>query len=57
MDPCLVIKKGGKSKLNSLSLSSVYKYIYNGKTLEGSHDSLVDARAQSDLLAQLFFIL
>jgi hypothetical protein len=39
-----------KSKLASLSLGCVWSYIKDGKTLEGAHDSLVDARAQTDIL-------
>ena len=63
MDPLKMIKKWKsmnihpkKSKLESLSLSFVYQYIHNGQVLEGAHDSLVDARARSDLLLHSFFV-
>ena len=45
-----------RSKLESLSLASVYKYIHDGADLEGAHDSMVDARAQSDLLLHPYFV-
>ena len=63
MDPYLMIKKWKSmkihqknSKLESLSLSSVYKYISGGDTLMGAHDSMVDVRAQSDLVLHKYFV-
>ena len=48
MDPLKMIKKWKsmkihprKIKLESLSLSSVYKYIHDGADSEGAHDSMV----------------
>ena len=63
MDPLRMIKKWKsmplhprRSKFESLSLASVYKYIHDGADLEGAHDSMVDARAQSDLLLHPYFV-
>ena len=43
------------SKLETLSLSSVWKFI-NGKILDGAHNSLVDAKAQTDVVIHPYFI-
>ena len=45
-----------RSKLESLSLGAVYKYIHDGADLEGAHDSMVDVRAQTDLLLHPYFV-
>lgn len=45
-----------KSKLESLSLSSVYKYIC-GVLLHGSHNSLVDFQAQMEILTYYLFLI
>ena len=57
LDPHKVIKKYASCKVNpkkcglqSLSLGSVWSHLNDGATLEGAHDSLVDARTQSDVL-------
>jgi hypothetical protein len=57
LDPLKVIKEyvsckvnPKKSGLQSLSLGAVWSHLNDGATLEGAHDSLVDARAQSDVL-------
>ena len=44
------------SKLESLSLSSIYKYISRGDTLMGVPDSMVDVRAQYDLVLHKYFV-
>ena len=44
-----------KSKLNSLELGVVWKYIMK-LNLNGAHDSLVDAKAQSDIVLHPFFV-
>jgi len=63
MDPLRMIKKWKsmelnpkKSKLESLSLSSVYRFISGGDCLMGAHDSLVDVGAQSDIILHKYFI-
>ncbi len=43
-----------KSKLESLELGCVWKYITN-RNLNGAHDSLVDAKAQTDIVTHKFF--
>ena len=45
-----------KSKLTSLSLGSVWSYINYGKTLEGTHDSGVDARTRTYILFHLHLV-
>ena len=47
-----------KSKLESLSLSSMYKFVTNGGSLVvlGAHNSLAGAPAQSDLLLHPSFV-
>lgn len=56
IDPWQVIKHyssckihPSKSKLESLSLGSVYKFLF-GDDLEGAHDSLVDCGAQTQII-------
>ena len=39
-----------KSKFYSLELGAVWKYIKGRENLNGAHDSLVDAMAQTDIL-------
>ena len=63
LDPYRVISKmktcklhQEKSKLDSLSLGVVWKYINDGKNLNGAHDSLVDVKAQTDILVHPFFV-
>ena len=61
MDPLEVIRRHtgckfhpNKSKLQSLSLGSVYRYI-NEKDLAGAHNSLIDAKAQTDIVLHHHF--
>ena len=63
MDPCIMLMKWKscpihktKSKFESHSHRAVWAFIHNGKSLEGAHDSLVNARAQSDLLLHPWFV-
>ena len=63
LDPLRVIKnyKGcklypTKSKLYFLELGSVWKFISGGRNLNSAHDSLVDAKAQTDVLLHLHFV-
>ena len=63
MDPLKIIKKWkscplhkNKSKLECLSLGSVWTHINNGRRLTGLHDSLVDAKAQVDVLFSKQFV-
>ena len=62
MDPLKVIRHftgcllhPTKSKLDSLELGVVWKYIMK-LNLNGAHDSLVDAKAQSDIILHQFFV-
>ena len=62
IDPMKVIKHYKSCKLNSkhskletLSLSSVWKFI-NGRILYGAHNSLVDAKTQTDVVIHPYFI-
>jgi len=34
----------------------VWKYIHNGENLNGAHNSLVDAMAQSDIVLHEYFV-
>jgi hypothetical protein len=43
-----------KSKLESLELGCVWKFI-TGYNLNGAHDSLVDAKAQTDIITHKHF--
>ena len=61
MDPLQIIRhhvgclfNPKKSKLLSLSLGSVYQFIHK-KDLAGAHNSLVDARAQTDVVLHPYF--
>jgi len=63
MDPLYVIReyKSCKlhpyaSKLESLSLPSVWAYINKKRRLEGAHNSQVDAAAQTDIVLHPQFI-
>ena len=63
MDPLKMIKKWRsceinprRSKLESLSLGSVWSYTNGGKSMEGAHDSLVDASAQVDIVLHKSFV-
>ena len=44
-----------KSKLDSLELGVVWKFL-NETNLEGAHDSLVDVKAQTDILSHEYFV-
>ena len=57
LDPLRVIKyykgcklKPAKIQMDSFQLGSVWKLINSGRNLKGDHDSLVDAKAQTDVL-------
>ena len=63
LDPYRVIAKMSscklnpeKSKLDSLLLGVVWKYINDGENLNGAHDSLVDVKAQTDILVHPYFV-
>lgn len=63
VDPLKIIRKWkscrlhqSKSKLETLALGAVWSHIKNGEVLEGAHDSIVDARAQTDLILHPDFI-
>ena len=63
MDPLQIITKWkrcpihrSKSKLECLALGAVWSFISDGEVLEGAHDSLVDTRAQTDLLLHRYFV-
>ena len=43
-----------KPNLQSLSLGSVYRYIHK-KDLAGAHNSLIDAKAQTDVVLHQYF--
>ena len=43
-----------KPNLQSLSLGSVYRYIYK-KDLAGAHNSLIYAKAQTNVVLQPYF--
>eukprot|EP00956_Cyclotella_meneghiniana_P027549 scaffold62009_cov25-Cyclotella_meneghiniana.AAC.1 len=45
-----------KSKLESLSCSSVFHYLYPEEPLDGLHDSLVDCKVQSDIIVHSDFV-
>ena len=62
MDPLMVIRHFTgcllhpiKSKLDSLELGVVWKYITKSN-INGAHDSLVDAKAQSDIILHPSFV-
>ena len=61
MDPLEIIRRHpgckfhpNKFKLESLSLGYVYRYIH-GKDLVGAHNSLIDAKAQTDIVLCKYF--
>ena len=63
MDPYRVISSSkscrinkSKSKLEGYDLGSVWKFINNGHNLNGAHNSLVDVKAQTDILINKMFI-
>ena len=39
-----------KSKLDWLEIGSVWKFINGGRNLNGAHDSLVDAKTQTEVV-------
>ena len=62
MDPSIVIKHYSScqlntkiSKLESYELGTVWKYI-SKKNLNGAHDSLVDTKAQTDIVTHKHFV-
>ena len=65
MDPLTILnRKNGysscklhqtKSKIDSLELGVVWKYIKN-ENLNGAHDSLVDTKAQTDIIIHEYFV-
>ena len=63
MDPYRVISSfkscplhKSKSKLEGYDLSSVWKFIKDGSNLNGAHNSLVDVKAQTDILINKMFV-
>ena len=50
---CKLIRS--KSKLDSYELGIVWKYL-NKVNLNGAHDSLVDTKAQTDIVIHLYFV-
>ena len=62
IDPYRVMKKyescplnAKKSKLNSYELGVVWKYIH-GTNLNGAHNSLIDVKAQTDIILHKSFV-
>ncbi len=62
VDPCCVIAKykscslnETKSKTQGHVLGVMWSYINDGQCLENAHDSMVDAKAQSDVLTDVRF--
>ena len=45
-----------KSKIKAYELGVVWKYANNGTNLSGAHDSLVDVKAQTDILVHCSFV-
>jgi hypothetical protein len=45
-----------KSKIEAYELGVVWKYANNGSNLNGAHDSLIDVRAQTDILTHSCFV-
>ena len=45
-----------KTKMQGLALGVVWSYIHGGECLENVHDSLVDAKAQTDVLVDARFV-
>ena len=63
IDPYRVIEKykschfnKAKSKIEAYELGVVWKYANNGTNLSGAHDSLVDVKAQTDILIHRSFV-
>ena len=63
IDPYRVIEKykscgfnKTKSKIEAYELGVVWKYANNGTNLSGAHDSLVDVKAQTDILVHGSFV-
>jgi hypothetical protein len=63
MDPYHVISSfkscrlhKSKSKLEGYGLGSVWKFINDGPNLNGAHNSLVDVKAQTDILINKMFV-
>ena len=63
MDPVSVINKykgcklnKSNSKLESYALGLVWGYINNGANLEGAHDSLVEVKAQTDVVTRDYLL-
>jgi hypothetical protein len=63
MDPYKVIKhytscriNPTKSKIDSLSLGSIYKYLFDGEDIEGAHNSLNDCNAQTSIMFHEYFV-
>ena len=63
IDPYRVIEKytscgfnKTKSKIEAYELGVIWKYANNGTNLSGAHDSLVDAKAQTDILVHGSFV-
>jgi len=63
MDPLKVVKyytgyklNSNRSKLDSYALGAIWLYINNGENLNGAHDSLVDAKAKSDVILHPHFV-
>ena len=63
IDPYRVIEKykscgfnKTKSKIEAYELGVVRKYANNGNNLSGAHDSLVDVKAQTDILVHGSFV-
>ena len=45
-----------KSKLDGYDLGSVWKFVNDGQNLNGAHNSLVDVKAQTDILINKMFV-
>ena len=63
MDPLKIIKKWKRcplnainSKLDCFALGSVWSHIHEGRRIPNLHDSLVDARAQADIILCSSFV-
>jgi len=63
MDPYRVISSfkscplnKSKSKLDGYDLGSVWKFVNDGRNLNGAHNSLVDVKAQTDILISRGFV-
>ena len=44
-----------QSRLDSYELGVLWSYIHDGRNLNGAHDSLVDAEAQTDIITSEYF--